>query len=325
MPRSRCLERFFVFFPAALFALALGLALVLGCSASRHPTEPGAMGEPSSSAQMGARLSEPGPIRFERLVAADWEVPLSGLVNLDHPKARAAGLEDGPEAIQIYLYALEHPRFGTFLVDSGVESGFRSPGGSPRVSGLVASAMATEKLEIHTTTAEWLAKQDGPPAGVFVTHIHLDHIMGLPDLPEETPVYVGPGETGSRAFLNLFSRGTTDRLLARSEPLRVWPFEADPSGRFAGVIDVFGDGSLFALHAPGHTPGSTAFLVRSTDGPKLLTGDVCHTRWGWENGVEPGSFTADHAANAVALETLRALAAEHPEIEVHLGHQSLRN
>jgi glyoxylase-like metal-dependent hydrolase (beta-lactamase superfamily II) len=89
------------------------------------------------------------------------------------------------------------------------------------------------------------------------------------------------------------------------------------------VLDVFGDGSLFALHVPGHTRGSTAFLARTLAGPKLLTGDACHTAWGWVHGVEPGSFSTDGPRSVGSLAALRALAAEHPEIEVHLGHQSL--
>jgi glyoxylase-like metal-dependent hydrolase (beta-lactamase superfamily II) len=84
---------------------------------------------------------------------------------------------------------------------------------------------------------------------------------------------------------------------------------------------VFGDGSLWALLVPGHTPGSTAYLARTTKGPVLLTGDTCHTRWGWEHDVAPGSFTADHAANVESLKRLRALVAEHPAIDVRLGHQ----
>ena len=263
------------------------------------------------------------PVQFERVVAADWEVARSGLINLEHPRAIAAGLEDGPEPIEIYFYVLEHPDFGTFLVDSGVESGFLGDDGNPRVSFLVESVMNTEALDIHTTTAQWLARHVGGLAGVFVTHLHLDHVMGLPDVPPATAVYVGPGETRSAGFLNLFSRGTIDRMLERAGPLEVWPFRPDPSGRFEGILDVFGDGSVWALHVPGHTPGSTAFLVRSTTGPKLLVGDVSHTRWGWENDVTPGTFTADRARNAESLAALRSLAARHPEIEVFLGHQDL--
>jgi len=241
---------------------AVAFSLALACSASHHPTEPSSLGAVSSSAKMEEALSEAGPIRFERVVAADWEIARSGLINLDHPRAEAAGLEDGPEKISVYFYVLEHPRFGTFIVDSGVESGFREEDGNPRVSFIVEAAMNTDALEIHTTTAEWLAELSGSLSGVFLTHIHLDHIMGLPDVPPSTPVYVGPGETRAAGFLNVFTRGTIDRMLEGVGPLEVWPFDVDPSGRFEGILDIFGDGSVWAIHVAGHTPGSTAFLVR---------------------------------------------------------------
>jgi glyoxylase-like metal-dependent hydrolase (beta-lactamase superfamily II) len=147
--------------------------------------------------------------------------------------------------------------------------------------------------------------------------------MGLPDVPANTPIYTGPGEPAAKQFLNLFTRGSIDRQFEGKGPLREWAFAGDAGGRFEGVVDVFGDGSVWALHVPGHTPGSTAFLVRTPDGPHLLIGDVTHTRWGWENGVEPGSFSHDPPASAVSLEKLKALADEVEGIEVHPGHQSL--
>ena len=81
---------------------ALAFMLTLGCAASHHPTRPGSLGEPASSVEMEAALSSPGPIRFERVRAADWEVARSGMINLDHPHAKAAGLADGPEAIGVF-------------------------------------------------------------------------------------------------------------------------------------------------------------------------------------------------------------------------------
>ena len=301
----------------------LSLLSLAGCRVSHHPTESAVLGRPGDFAQLRALIEEPGPVSFERVVVADWSVARSGLINLDHPRAKAAGLEDAAEPIKIYLYALDHPNFGTFLVDSGVESGFRSPDGNPRVAALVEVAMNTQALVVHTTTSEWLSKQAQPLAGVFLTHLHLDHVMGLPDVPGSTPIYVGPGETESSAFLNLFSRGTIDRMLAQAGPLREWQFERDDNMPFAGLVDVFGDASVWAIHTPGHTPGHTAFLVRATDGPKLLVGDVSHTKWGWQNDVEPGTFTSDHALNAESLHALRALSRAFPAIEVHLGHQAL--
>jgi N-acyl homoserine lactone hydrolase len=295
----------------------------LACAASHHSVAPSELGRVGRSDEMIALIDRPGPIEFEAVKAADWVVARGGLINLDHPKARAAGLEDGDEPIGIYFYAIRHPRFGTFLVDSGVETDFRDPDGNARLSFLVESAMRTSTLEIHTTTAEWLDTRDRELAGVFLTHLHLDHVMGLPDVPTQTPVYIGPGEPDAAQFLNLFSRGTIDRLLAETDTLREWNYAEDSDGRFAAVVDIFGDGSAWAIHVPGHSPGSTAYLLRTQDGPKLLVGDASHTRWGWENGVEPGSFSLDGPRSVESLATLLRLVHDHPDVEVYLGHQQL--
>ena len=68
-------------------------------------------------------------------------------------------------------------------------------------------------------------------------------------------------------------------------------------------------------------PGSTAYLLRTPRGPVLLTGDACHTRWGWDHQVEPGSFSSDVPRSAESLARLERLVAEHPGVEVRLGHQ----
>ena len=308
------------FRPMALFPALLWLG-GLACAASHHPTQPADLGSASASHEMLVVIPQPGPVEFESVKAADWVVARSGLINLDHPKARSAGLEDGDQAIGIYFHVLRHPRFGTFIVDTGVESGFRDPDGNSRVNFLVESAMRTSDLEIHITTREWLALQSEPLAGVFLTHLHLDHVMGLPDVPASTPVYVGPGESSVSQFLNLFSRGTIDRMLEASGPLREWSYAGDPDGRFTAVVDIFGDASVWAIHVPGHSPGSTAYLIRTPTGPKLLVGDASHTRWGWENGVEPGTFSVDAPRSALSLAVLRELVQEFPQLEVYLGHQ----
>jgi glyoxylase-like metal-dependent hydrolase (beta-lactamase superfamily II) len=88
------------------------------------------------------------------------------------------------------------------------------------------------------------------------------------------------------------------------------------------VIDVFGDGSLWAIQSPGHTPGSTAYLARTTKGPQLMIGDATHTRWGWDNGVEPGTYSEDGPLSVVSLQKLLELSASHPAMTVHPGHQN---
>jgi N-acyl homoserine lactone hydrolase len=306
----------------AALAACLALFVAIGVRASDHPTRPSALGRPSSSAAMEALVDVPGPLTVETVVSAEWKVDRSGLLNLGHPAARAAGLRDGLEPIEIYLHVVRHPARGRFLIDTGVERALRGDPARAAIRGAVADAMHAEHLRVRRDTASVVAAE-GPLAGVFLTHLHLDHIAGMPDIPRGTPLYAGPGETAQRFFLNAFVKATTDRELAGHAPIQEWRFARDPAGRFEGVVDVFGDGSLFALQVPGHTAGSTAYLARTTAGPVLFAGDTCHTAWGWRHGVEPGDFTRDRARNVESLRRLRALVAAHPRIAVRLGHQHL--
>jgi glyoxylase-like metal-dependent hydrolase (beta-lactamase superfamily II) len=276
-----------------------------------------------SSAELEASLSEPGPVAFETVVAADWEVDRGGLLNLDHPKAEAAGLEDEPERIQILFHAVRHPTRGLFIIDTGVERALHADPDRAAIRGLVAGVMNVERMKIHVDTATWLSRQRRPLAGVLMTHLHLDHVSGMPDVPQGTPIYAGPGETSTRAFSNAFVQSTIDRAMEGQAPVQELPFARDPDGRFEGVLDLFGDGSVWALHVPGHTPGSTAYVVRTPKGPVLVAGDACHTEWGWKNGVEPGTFSSDQPRSADNLRRLRALAERHPRMDVRLGHQPL--
>jgi N-acyl homoserine lactone hydrolase len=299
-----------------ILALVVVAALVVvrGCALTSHPTQPSALGTASSSARLLEILDKPGLITVETVASADWQVDRSGLINLKNPKA--AGLKDGLEPIQVFFHALRHPTRGLFIIDTGVEKALRDAPEKAAVRGLLAKAAHLERMKVNMPLGEWLRE---PLQGVFFTHLHIDHITGMRDVPANTPLYAGPHEAGQVSFLNMFVRRTTDRELEGHAPLSEWQFQ--PDARFQGVIDVFGDEQLWALYVPGHTAGSTAYVARTPSGPILFTGDTCHTRWGWANRVEPGSFTGDREQNRDSLLRLEALAAEHPAMQIRLGHQ----
>lgn len=46
-----------------------------------------------------------------------------------------------------------------------------------------------------------------------------------------------------------------------------------------------------------------------------------YSRWGWDNGVVPGTFSSDIEASKKSLAELKGLSARHPKMEVRLGHQ----
>jgi glyoxylase-like metal-dependent hydrolase (beta-lactamase superfamily II) len=293
------------------------------CATTGHPTVISELGTPSSSGAVLRELEQPGPLDVETVVSAEWAVDRSKILNLGHPKAQQAGLEEGDEPIQVYFHVLRHPTRGTYLVDTGVENALENDNEAAAFRGFIADYMHMETMKFVHPLGDWLKEHGGEVDGVFFTHLHLDHVTGLPDVPKETPLYAGPMEAHHRGLVNAFSRSGMDRSFAGRPALNEWAFRADPDGRFEGVVDVFGDGSLFALFGPGHTSGSTAYLARTTKGPVLFTGDTASTVWGWEHQVEPGTFTADHAQDADSLARLHKLVAEHPTIDVRLGHQAV--
>lgn len=285
-------------------------------------TRPVELGKPSQLEQLKSELKATGPIQLQKIVAADWAVNLDGLVNLDDPQAKAAGLKAAEEEIQIYFYLIDHPQFGRYLIDSGVAQIIKTNPDQSPMNSIVAKFMNLKHLVVHQSTQEWLQKNPQPLKGLFLTHMHMDHIMGIPDLPEETPVFIGPQESSHQSFKNLFIRGSTDGFLKGKRTLSELQFTGSKGPGSPQIIDFFGDASLFVISVPGHTAGSLAFVVSTTTGLHLITGDSCHTRWGWENGVTPGIFTEDQERNKESLAFLRAFAASHPGIQVHLGHQS---
>jgi glyoxylase-like metal-dependent hydrolase (beta-lactamase superfamily II) len=305
-----------------LLTLSCSLILLLqGCSLTSHPIGEHAPGKHSSSAEMERLLDQPGPIQLETINSANWSVPLAGLVNLKSTEAVQAGLKDKDEPIQVYTHLLRHPQFGNYIVDTGVSQKLVDDPGKVGVNWLIQKVMHTEKIQIKKSTAEILQGIDGKLSGVFFTHMHIDHISGMPDIANYVTLYVGATESTETNFKNMFVRGATDQLLKDKQPLQEWHFNPDPQNKFDGIIDVFADGSVFAISVPGHTSGSVAFLIRTTNGPVLLTGDTSHTRWGWEQSVEPGDFTENHERNLKNLKRLKELAANHPQIVVRLGHQ----
>jgi N-acyl homoserine lactone hydrolase len=302
------------------FAFSL---LLSACRLTTHPVQPAELGTASSTDALLAVIDQPGPIQLESVSSADWSVDRQGLINLEHEKAKAAGLQEGLEPIQIFFHALRHPERGLYIVDTGVERALRDDPDTAALSGRLASAFGIERMKFHQPLGDYLQAAGAPLKGVLLTHLHADHLIGLPDVPSDAAIYAGPGEAGVRGLVNMAVQPVTDRLFEHKAPLQELQFKPDPTGRFEGVIDVFGDKSLWALSVPGHTPGSVAYLARTTEGPVLMTGDTCHTAWGWQNEVEPGTFTVDREKNAHNLKVLEQLVSEHPAISVRLGHQSL--
>jgi len=73
-----------------------------------------------------------------------------------------------------------------------------------------------------------------------------------------------------------------------------------------GDYDVFGDGTVVIKSTPGHTPGHQSLFVRLPKrGPVLLTGDMVHLVYSWENDIVPG-FNYDVAESHRSIAAMKA-------------------
>ncbi|TGL64721.1 MBL fold metallo-hydrolase [Leptospira sarikeiensis] len=306
--------------PKQFLYLFLPFLLLGACAVTSKRSTPITQGNPTEFETLD--LSEKGPIRFQKILAADWVAERNGLIHLKDPKAVAANLEPGKEPIQIYFYVIDHPKFGRYIIDTGMSSGFRKPQEEWPVPGFISSRMNGDKLKTKITIQEWLAKDPKKVEGAFLTHMHMDHIFGSLDLPAGTPLITGPGESADSRFIHLFVQSATDRILGENISLSELKFDTK-DGKTTRILDYFGDKSFYVIYVPGHTAGSLAFLIKSTNGSQLVLGDTCHTKWGWENQVPPGEYTKDREANIESLNYLKQISLKFPKIQVHPGHQSI--
>ncbi len=289
--------------------------LILGCVLSRHPVDTVPAPAAAPVADWAAWLATPGPVTVESWVSARWDAQLGSLLDLSDPASRH--LPNQKVDIVLPVHVLRHPEKGDFLVDSGVPASMRD--GPGPVRGLIRTALGS--FEVVEPLAEGMAKRGIVPRALFLTHAHFDHVLGLPELPVDLPVYTGPGELRQGGGVAVLMASTARGVLEGRPAVHEWSAtEMKPLGPVL-AIDVAGDGSIYAVSSPGHTPGSMAYLARTPDGPVLFAGDTSHTLFGWEHGVTPGNFTADHDANLQSLRALKALSEGVPGMKVWVGHE----
>lgn len=299
-----------------LLAAALSAGLLASCSLTSHPTRAERIATPRTPTSWKEAISGAATLEWEPVLSARWKVDRAGLINLERPEAKPLAHDEMDIVLPVHV--LRHPTRGTFIIDTGISQALKD--GTGGVAWPVSAFLTAMKPE--ASLKEILARQPTPLAGVLFTHLHLDHVLGLPDVPAGTRLYTGPGETAPTSMQNAFLRGTYDGLLTGHQPLTELDVSAGITiGGVTRAIDFFGDGSLWVISAPGHTPGSLSYLANTSKGAVLFTGDTCHTRWGWEHQVEPGEFTADHERNRTSLGELASIARELPGLRVQTGHE----
>ena len=116
---------------------------------------------------------------------------------------------------------------------------------------------------------------------VAVSHLHLDHLGNLPDLISSR-ILVRKEE-----WTELHREGVEWGVGYSTEQINL--LETAPDLELVeGEFDVFGDGSVRLIHAPGHTKGSQILFVSlQNHGNIIISGDTVHFREELEHHVVP--------------------------------------
>ena len=149
---------------------------------------------------------------------------------------------------------------------------------------------------IERTLAEQLAQLGVKPEDVDVvgiSHMHGDHI----------------GQAAQFANARLVIGKQDFELLGREpdDTLKGWRGDGRNVSLATADVDIFGDGSVVALHLPGHTPDHLALLVNLKSGPVLLSGDLYHSTISREKRSAP-PFNTSKEQTLASMDKFEALA-----------------
>lgn len=134
---------------------------------------------------------------------------------------------------------------------------------------------------------------------VGISHFHADHTGQIAPLRNAT-LLIGKGDwdgiTANPPMAGANVKGFAEWI---AEKRKVEALTADK--------DVFGDGTVMVLRAPGHTPGHSSLLVRlKTMGPVLLSGDAVHFHENYEHEGVP-SFNYDRAQTIASIQRIKGI------------------
>jgi N-acyl homoserine lactone hydrolase len=226
----------------------------------------------------------------------------------------------------INAYAIEH-REGVVLFDTGQDIASVTdpryfPGGATGYLYDRLARFAIAPDETLTAGLRRLGYSADEVHTAVLSHLHQDHIGGLPHLRGADIVLA------EREWQDMLKPLAAPRGILRSHielpGLRWKRIHPEPMGDesiapFRTGHDLFGDGSLTLLPTPGHTAGSLSLLVRRPGRPPLLmVGDLTYDDRLLAAGEVPGVGNRRRLRNTVAL--VNDLRRRHPDLVVLPAH-----
>jgi N-acyl homoserine lactone hydrolase len=241
--------------------------------------------------------------------------PLStGRVRIKHSMHRGVGsglarrariMRPGPMTgpLPIHIWAIEHPD-GLFLVDAGETHAARD------------QPFATFEVTREDELDRQLNTINFTPADVttvVLTHIHGDHIDGLPHVADARVLANADEIAASRSVMGRVTRTVARQPLPSGFEVEPIVLDGAAFGGFPASRALTTDGRIVAVPAPGHTPGHTAVIVIQDDHHVLLGGDSAYDQAQLLDLQVDGVSPKDDVARTTMLNILNH-AGRHPTV-----------
>jgi N-acyl homoserine lactone hydrolase len=230
-----------------------------------------------------------------------------------------------PRVISHSAVLIRHPN-ATFLYDTGlcaevsayVEQQsllFRKTLGNFRLE----QSLTSHLQQLHMSVSEI--------DFVLLSHLHWDHVSGIPDLPG-VPLRINRVEYEAAKLGLLDANNGLVRHLMGENPIALFDCDGPSYMGFRSSYDLFGDGSVMLVPLPGHTAGNTGMIINRSNGSRLfLLGDAV---WVAPNFQRPATMhpfiwsnvTSDDATARQTLIDLYHFSHRYPTIPLIAMHDA---
>jgi glyoxylase-like metal-dependent hydrolase (beta-lactamase superfamily II) len=246
--------------------------------------------------------------------------------------------KEKPKRVRFYAFyaLLRHPNAGYLLFDTGYS--LRNHEAAKHFPYSLYEKLVPVQIESIDIAVRQLEHQSigaDEIKHIFVSHFHADHIGGLKDFPKARFICSSSAFTdvkNKRGFAAV-RRGflpdlLPDKFMERCRFLNDADFVAMPDSYtpFHQGVDIFGDGSVWAVRLEGHARGHMGLFVKANTREYFLIADAAWHSRALREGILPRQtvrlFMSSWKDYVETFAKIRSLQLRRPEIMIIASHCS---
>ncbi|MDO5851126.1 MAG: MBL fold metallo-hydrolase [Methanobacteriaceae archaeon] len=252
-------------------------------------------------------------VTLKSIVTGSVLLNFKGAINPNHPFAGL--LSDDYFYAPVLAHILSHEKYGDFLIDAGLDKSYYKNKYGLFKGSLLQKYGSEFKQKLNQDTEYYIKKHDINLSGIFLTHLHMDHISAIRDL-DDIPVYFSNKEKSMDIkpyyYAQYFKDISTINILNIDNTV-----ETPILGK---CINIFNDNSFWAIDTPGHTSGHLSYLVNSKEETILLTGDACYIYDNIKLKIAPSDYMWNISKAQKSLEKLLKFNDKYKLTKIIPGH-----